>query len=93
MEAGDTLRVVCSVWGDSFLKIHGYIQHLTAPTSSSQVTDRVSYTEEELDSRNKKFVLTVRNTSEADAGMYRCAAFSVKLFLTRWSEPIQVSVV
>ena len=93
VKAGETLKVICSVWGDSFLKIHGYIQHLNTTTSSSQVNNRVTYSEEVLDFSHKKFTLSVRNTTEADSGMYRCAAFSVKLFLTLWSEPVQVSIV
>ena len=93
MKAGETLRVICSVWGDSFLNIHGYIQNMNTTISSSQVTDRVDYTEEVIDLSHKKFTLMVHNISEADAGMYRCAAFSVRLFLTLWSEPVEVSVV
>ena len=61
--------------------------------SSSRLADRVDYTEEVIDLSHKKFTLMVHNTSEADAGMYRCAAFSLKLFLTLWSEPVEVSVV
>lgn len=93
VKAGETLTVTCSGRADSFLGVHGFIQHLNTTTSSTQANGRVVFSEKAVNSSLKTFSLTIHNTSEADAGMYQCALYSVKLFITLWSEPLQVSII